>query len=106
MNRQEIQEHIDELIVAACGGRVLRGASIRDAAHTMQAMLKENERLQARLAAHVEHEGDECPLCVVEARNELLEKVVEAASACIAAWDDAKWPSPIPLRKAIAALKT
>ena len=42
----------------------------------------------------------------LQARNELLEKVVEAASACIAAWDNAKWPSPIPLRKAIAALKT
>ena len=41
----------------------------------------------------------------LQAREELLEKVVEAASACLAAWDDAKWPSPIPLRKAIAALK-
>ena len=42
----------------------------------------------------------------LQARIELLDKVVDAASACIAAWDNAKWPSPIPLRKALAALKT
>ncbi len=30
--------------------------------------------------------------------------VVEAANACITAWDDAKWPPSIPLRKALAVL--
>ena len=37
----------------------------------------EIECLQARLAAHVENEGDECPLCVAEARVEFLEGVIK-----------------------------
>ena len=32
-----------------------------------EAKIKE---LEARLAAHIENEGDECPLCVCEAENE------------------------------------
>jgi len=73
----------------------------------------EIERLQARnelLESDVLHwkgmtKGRESEIDKHLARVELLDKVVEASSACITAWDDAKWPSPIPLRKALAALK-
>jgi len=37
-------------------------------------------------------------------KGKLKDAVVEAANACITAWDDAKWPPSIPLRKALAAL--
>jgi len=67
------------------------------------------ERLRAtnKRVRHSQELRDEAATEIerLQARIELLEKVAEAASACIAAWDDAKWPSPIPLRKALAALK-
>jgi hypothetical protein len=34
-------------------------------------------RLEAKLAAHLENEGDECPLCVLEAENERLREPVQ-----------------------------
>ena len=72
------------------------------------------ERLDSYLTELVTEEAGAAPLIDetieeierLQARSELLEKVVKAASACIVAWDNAKWPSPIPLRKALAALKT
>lgn len=45
----------------------------------------EIERLQAELAAHKGNEGDECPLCVLEERLELLEEYYETSEA---AWND------------------
>ena len=33
---------------------------------------EEIERLKAKLAAHLENEGDECPLCKLEAENDVL----------------------------------
>ena len=41
----------------------------------------EIERLRKKLAAHVENEGDECPLCVVEKENERLLKIIEGPVA-------------------------
>ena len=36
--------------------------------------------------------------------GKLKDAVIDAARACIAAWDDAKWPPSIDLRKALKAL--
>jgi len=75
------------------------GNTCVDAATEIERLQAENERLGADWAK-AQYE-----IAKYRVRQELLEKVVEAASACITAWDDAKWPSPIPLRKALAALK-
>ena len=37
--------------------------------------------LEAKLAAHLENEGDECPLCVLEDENETLKKRIKALEA-------------------------
>lgn len=75
--------------------------------------IDELERLQAReeklldkarLRAN-ESMNLDADVAKLQARNELLEKVAEEANACITAWDDSKWLSPVPLRKVLAALK-
>lgn len=38
---------------------------------------EEIQRLKAELLAHKENEGDECPLCLLEAKNETLQEIVD-----------------------------
>jgi hypothetical protein len=35
----------------------------------------ENKKLQKKIDAHIENEGDECPVCVLEEENERLESL-------------------------------
>lgn len=45
---------------------------------TYASLLEQNEMLGARLLAHEENEGDECPLCAVEADRDALVAYVRA----------------------------
>ena len=63
---ERLYQHVKEQISDAAVGKALCKEAVT-----------EIDRLQARLAAHVENEGDECPLCVAEARVEFLEGVIK-----------------------------
>ena len=42
----------------------------------LRTIRRKNEELKAELAAHKENEGDECPVCVLEAENERLTEML------------------------------
>ena len=42
-------------------------------------LVEQIAQLEAKLQAHCENEGDECPVCVLEAENEKLQKLEKAS---------------------------